>query len=313
MRTLFFGAGPIGSVYAHLLHERGCDVTILARGTRYAWLEEHGLVLQNEMTGQRHVSRVPLVPELKPEDSYDLVIVSVRKTRLDSVFACLAACPGIAHILFMGNNALGFDAYLSGLPAEKVLFGFPGAGGGLREQVVYYADREKPKAKRKPVTLGEPDGVTLERTVAIKALFESAGVPVDLCPDIDGWLKYHAALVSPLVGALCAHDCDPNRAAKDKATLRALVRAAGEGGRVIRALGYKRMPLRLRLLSWLPEAVSTRALKGLLQSRFAEVAFAMHAGAARDEMGALASELRALAEKTSIETPNTDWLRSLTV
>ena len=41
MRTLFFGAGPLGSVYAHLLHEKGADVTVLARGDRYDWIKEN--------------------------------------------------------------------------------------------------------------------------------------------------------------------------------------------------------------------------------------------------------------------------------
>lgn len=58
MKTLFFGAGPIGSVYAHLLHESGGDVTVLARGERYDWLKENGIMLLNEITGQKESSHV---------------------------------------------------------------------------------------------------------------------------------------------------------------------------------------------------------------------------------------------------------------
>ncbi|MCP5038059.1 MAG: ketopantoate reductase family protein, partial [Rhodobacteraceae bacterium] len=47
MKILFFGAGPIGSVYAHLLHDAGGDVAVLARGDRHDWLKENGLVLKN--------------------------------------------------------------------------------------------------------------------------------------------------------------------------------------------------------------------------------------------------------------------------
>ena len=94
MRTLFFGAGPVGSVYAHLLHHAGVDVTVLARGERYDWLKENGLVLINEMTGERQSSRVNVVDELRPDDDYDLVVVSVRKNKLGPVFQTLAASPG---------------------------------------------------------------------------------------------------------------------------------------------------------------------------------------------------------------------------
>ncbi|WP_319547984.1 hypothetical protein [Desulfogranum marinum] len=168
--------------------------------------------------------------ELQPEDEYDLVIVLVRKNKLLPVFNILEAGHGFKNVLFMGNNSLGFDEYVKHLPAEKVLFGFPGAGGGIREQVVRYADREKPTGRRRTVTIGELDGRNKERTLAIKSLFESAGVPLDLTSDIDGWLKYHVALVSPLAGALYKHNCDNYQAAKDKETLRAAVRAAKEGG-----------------------------------------------------------------------------------
>jgi hypothetical protein len=37
-----------------------------------------------------------------------------------------------------------FDEYLVHLPKEKVLFGFPGAGGSIEEQIVHYIDSEKP-------------------------------------------------------------------------------------------------------------------------------------------------------------------------
>lgn len=314
MRILFFGAGPLGSVYAHLLHENGGDVTVLCRGERYDWLKENGLVLVNELTGQKGLSRINVVNELKPDDEYDLVIVLIRKNKLLPVFDILASSPGVKSVLFMGNNALGFDAYVQRLPVEKVLIGFPGAGGGMREQVVHYADREKPKGKRKAVTIGEIDGRNKERTLAVKRLFESAGVPVDLTPDIDGWLKYHVALVGPLVGALYKHDCDNYQAAKDRETLRTLVRAAKEGGRVLRALGFrKRQPFQFNLLYWLPECMSMMAVKGLLESKFAEVAFAMHAKAARDEMAALTGEFQALSARTSVDTPNMDALRSFII
>lgn len=314
MRTLFFGAGPLGSVYGHLLHEAGIDVTVLARGERYDWIKDNGLVVLNELTGQKGSSRVNVVNELKPDDEYDLVIVLVRKNKLAPVFEILASSPGVENILFMGNNTLGFDEYVKRLPVEKLFFGFPGAGGGIREQVVHYADREKPKGKQRAVTIGEIDGRSKERTLAVKALFESAGMPVTLTTDIDGWLKYHVALIIPLAGALYKHDCDNYQVAKDKEVLRASVRAAKEGGRVLRALGYRKSQhFELNLFYWLPEFIGRIGVKKLLESKFAEVAFTMHAKDARDEMIDLAREFQTLIAKTSIDTPNINKLRNFIV
>ncbi len=214
----------------------------------------------------------------------------------------------------MGNNVLGFDEILQRLPAEKLLFGFPGAGGGICEQVVHYADRVKPTGKRKAVTIGEIDGRNIARTFAIKAPFESAGVSVDLSPQIDGWLKYHAALVIPLTGALYKYGCDNYQVARDQKILHAMVRAAKEGGRVLRALGYgKHQPFAFNFFYWLPEFMNRMAVKRLLQSKFAVVAFAMHAKAARDEMVQLINEFRELTLKTSVDTPNIDLLRKYIV
>ena len=309
MRVLIFGAGPLGSLYAHQLHQAGVEVTLLARRSRYEWLNENGLILVNEMSGEEGRSRVNIVSGLTPEDDYDLAIVLVRKNNLPPVFNVLAACRDIRNILFMGNNALGFDDYLKHLPQEKVLFGFPNAGGGFREQVVYYADRETPKGKPRAVTIGEIDGQQSERLLKIVSLFESAGVPVDIPSNIDGWLKYHVALVSPLIGALYKHDCDNYQLAKDRETLRLLVRAANEGARVLDSLGFNDSePSQFKLMKWLPEFMSVMALRKMLESKFAEVAFAMHARSARDEMSELAQEFEALSKLTTVDTPNIDVL-----
>jgi len=310
MRSLVFGAGPLGCLYTHLLSQAGKDVTIIARGQRYDRIKANGLVLVNELTGARETSSVQVVDELRPNDDYDLVVVPIRKNKLSPVFQVLAANANIKNILFMGNNALGFGQYMQHLPEEKLLFGFPGAGGGVREHVVHYADREKPRGRRRAITIGEIDGETRERTQAIKSLFESAGIPVDLTEDIDGWLKYHVALVSPLVNALYKHNCDSYALARDTGTIRVLVRAAKEGGRVVKALGYaKRQPFQFNLFYWLPEILSVKAVQGLLQSKFAEVAFALHARAAGDEMKDLADDFQSLIDRTSIQTPNISLLK----
>jgi 2-dehydropantoate 2-reductase len=205
MKVLFFGAGPTGLLYAHLLHAGGRDVTVLARGAKYQLLREKGATLINGYTGEKTVSRIQVVDQLGKVEAYDLVIVLVRKNKIPSVLEALRRGPGAGSILFMGNNALGFDTYLEHLPRERVLFGFPGAGGGWKEGAVHYADREKPKGARIAVRIGEIDGEERARTRQIRSLFEGCGIPVEVIRDMDGWLKYHAAFVIPIVSGLCMH------------------------------------------------------------------------------------------------------------
>jgi len=310
LKTLIYGAGTLGCLYAHRLFTAGNDVTLLARGEQNAFIRDNGVVLVNELTAERESSRVPVVEALEEDVAYDLVVVLIRKNKLEPVFEDLSRGNRIQNILFMGNNALGFDSYLSRLPAKKLLFGFPGAGGGRRQGVIHYVDREKPGGKRTPVTIGEMDGRNRDRTEQIQILFESSGVPVDVVTEIDGWLKYHVALVSPIANALLTHDCDNYALAADRDGLLLMVRACKEGGDVLRAVGYtKRQPFKWNLFDWIPEFMTAKIFGKLLNSRYAEIAFAQHAKAASDEMRCLADEFKTLIDRTSLSTPNIDRLR----
>jgi len=311
MKTLIFGAGPLGSLYAHLLHQAGEDVAILARNKRYDFIKENGLVLVNEFTGEKEASRVRVVNTLAEEDGYNLIVVLIRKNKLRPVFEVLSRNKNVENILFMGNNARGFDEYLDHLPRENVLFGFPGAGGGRKKQVVHYVDSEKPGGKRMPIRLGEIDGEVKERTRQIKLLFENSGVPVEIVNDMDGWLKYHAALVIPIACVLYKHGCDNYALAENEESVRVFIRACREGGDVLRKLGYtKRQPFKFNLFYWMPECITTKIFKGIFNTTYAEIGFAMHAKTATDEMLELADEFKILIDKTSVETPNINMLSS---
>ena len=196
MKTLIFGAGPIGSVSAYLLHKAGKDVTILARNKHFDFIKENGVVLVNEFTGKRDAAKVKVVDKLDEKEVYDLVVVAIRKNKIQPVLPVLSRNQYIKNILFVGNNALGFDAYLEHLPKEKVLFGFSRAGGGRKEHVVHYIDSEKPNGKRTPIVIGEIDGETKERTRQIKALFESAKIPVEILPAVNSLVAAAAVCIS---------------------------------------------------------------------------------------------------------------------
>ena len=310
MKTLIFGAGPLGSLYAYLFHKAGKDVTILARNEQYQFLKENGVVLVNEFTDKKLIANVNVVDSLNNEDSYDLVIVLMRKNSIKNVFPVLNRNKNIQNVLFMGNNTLGFDEYLEYLPEEKVLFGFPGGGGSKIDHIVHYIDSEKPNGKRLPITIGEIDGVISERTKQIKHLFESSNVPVNIVDNIDGWLKYHAAYIIPLAGGLLKSG-NNYKLAKDRNTIRTYIRAVKEGGRVLKALGYKNQyPLKINTFYWNPEWITINILKQAFNSKFAEVAMMMHVNAAKDEMSELGKEFRTLTNQTSIKTPNLDELIS---
>ena len=310
MKTLIFGAGPLGSLYAYLLHKVGNDVTILARNEHYKFLKENGIVLINEFTQEKTIEKVNVVDSLSEEDFYELVIVLMRKNSIKNVLPTLSKNTRIPNILFMGNNTLGFNEYLNYLPKDRVLFGFPGGGGSKMNHIIHYIDSEKPDGKRMSITIGEIDGEIRERTKQIQNLFEASDVPVNIVDDIDGWLKYHVAFVLPIGGAL--FKCGDNyKLAKDIDTIRSYIRAAKEGGRVLKAIGYKkRYPFKFNLFYWMPESVLINIMKQLFNSKFAEIAFMLHLNAAKDEVNELTNEFKTLIDQTSVKTPNLNELLS---
>ncbi len=310
MKTLVFGAGPLGSLYACLLHKAGNDVTILARNDHYKFLKENGIVLYNEFEQRKIIDKVNVTDSFKEDDFYDLLIVIMRKNSLKKILPLLSKNRKIPNILFMGNNTLGFAEYLKYIAPEKLLFGFPGGGGSRIKHIVHYIDCEKAGAKRMPITLGEIDGELKERTLHIQNMFEAAGIPVNICNDMDGWLKYHVAFVNPIAGALLKAG-DNYKLANDKKTIIEYIRAVKEGGKVLKAIGFKkRYPFKFNLFYWMPEWFLHFVLKQLFNSKFAEVAMMMHARAAADEMQELAGEFKTLKDQTSIKTPNLDELAS---
>lgn len=308
MKSLIYGAGPLGSLYACLLHKAGNDVTILARNEHYKFLKENGIVLINEFTQEKTIEKINVVNSFNENDCYDLVIVLMRKNSVKNLLPTLSKNKKVPNFLFMGNNADGFDEYLKFLPKEKILFSFPGGGGTLKNHIAHFIDSEKPNGKRLPITIGEMDGEINERTKQVKHLFESSGVPVNIVKNIDGWLKYHAAYVVPLAGALLKRG-DNYKLANDKNTIRTYIRAVKEAAKTLSALEYKnQLPTKIKSFYWNPEWITIKILKLVFKSKFAEIAMMMHVNAAKDEMLELGNELQTLKNQTSIKTPNLDEL-----
>ena len=196
MKILVYGAGVLGSLFACRLLEAGHEVFVLARGQRLADLKQYGLVMEDMLSGRRTVHPVQWVEQLKPEDAYDLVLVIMGKHQVASVLPPLAANRFTPNVLFMGNNAAGPGEVVDALGAERVLLGFPLAGGTIKGEVVYYGADVGPIQAR--AVIGEIDGAVTPRIRQIARVFESAGFRTEISPNMDAWLKVHAAVILPV-------------------------------------------------------------------------------------------------------------------
>ena len=158
MKILVFGPGVIGTLYAARLQESGQLVTVLARGERLAEIRRHGLTLEDVVSGRRSTTAVGATEQLAPDDQYDVALVTVRRDQLASVMPALKANRNIPTMLFMLNNPVGSNDLVSALGEDRLLLGFPGAGGTSDGHIVRYA-----LISQQPTTLGELNGRSSER------------------------------------------------------------------------------------------------------------------------------------------------------
>ncbi len=305
MKILVYGAGVLGSLYATQLKRSGHEVTILARGQRLAEIQEHGLVLENWTSGEQTVTHIPVINQLDAQDDYELVIVLVRKNQLASVLPSLAANQRTPNVLFMVNNAAGPDEMSSALGPERVLLGFPGAGGERRGFSVRYHLTSKAVQR---TTIGELNGSRTQRLERIAQTFREAGFGVAISKNMDAWLKTHVALVSPVANALYLAGGNNYRLAHTRDGVILMVRAIREGLRILSAKGIPITPFYAKTFLWVPEPVLVWFIQRLLDTQQVELVIARHANAARDEMRQLSAEFKALAQTTALPTVAIDRL-----
>ena len=306
MKTLIYGAGPIGQYYAFHLHQAGKDVTILARNKTYDLLKAQGIVLRDGYTDKKLCARVKVIDVLDREDRYDLVLVAMQKRNRMSICPILAENRNLQSILFVGNDVSGFIRYPDFLPEEKILLGFPSVGGGFVDDAITYVDKDRPGGKRNPLYIGVKNASAQH----IISFFESAEIPVKTVSDMDGWLKYHFAFIAPLAGVYFSNKQDFKAIQENKEALRSYIRASKEAGNVLRAVGYKqRQPFIFNLFYWIPEWLNIKIFRDkFFGSKFVEVGIGLHANAIGQELWDLIEEFRELQQKSSIKTPHLDAL-----
>jgi ketopantoate reductase len=306
-RILVYGAGPLGSLFAVRLHGAGHQVGLLARGQRLSDLREHGVVLQDGLSGQRTTTRLPIVEALAPNDLYDLVLVVMRKNQAMEILPVLAANRKVPTVVFLMNNFAGPDPLVEALGAERVMLGFPTTGGERIGHVIRLIPQSGPD---RAIPIGEVDGRVTERTQTVAATLERMdGFRIEIRRDMDAWLKYHVAtLISGLAPALYACGTDIDRLGRTRDALVLAIRATREAFRTLRQAGIPVTPAPLRMVEWLPEPVLLALTRWGLATETMKVSGEGHARAARDEMKYLADELLAFARGEGAVTPTMDAL-----
>jgi 2-dehydropantoate 2-reductase len=193
MKILMFGRGVIATIYGWALEQVGHDIEFHVRpgrATTYGDAIDLDIVdMRRGLRGQQVRREWPVRYRemLEPDHDFDLIVLSVSHHRLAEAAEFLAPRLGRATVLVFGNVwAEPLDA-VAPLPADRLVWGAPQAGGGFGKGGVLRG------MLMRPVLLGTLDRPPGDRDERVRQLFRDAGFRPRVEPDIRGWLWIHFA------------------------------------------------------------------------------------------------------------------------
>ncbi len=208
MRIAIVGAGGVGGYYGGRLAQAGEDVVFIARGANLAALRERGLSVVSPR-GDFHLPRVQATDDPSTVGTVDLVLISVKTYSTEGVAHSLPPLVGPDTVVLSLQN--GVDA------AERIgaVVGPAHMLGGLTyisaELVAPGEVRHASPFAR--IVIGEFSRQSTDRLRQVQALFDHAGVQVEISDDIerDLWLKFMFIAVQAAVTALTRLPIGPIR------------------------------------------------------------------------------------------------------
>lgn len=192
MKILMFGRGVIGTLYGWALERAGHEVEFYVRPGRAA---EYGEAIDLEVLdarrrvwGKRVTETWPVRcrESLEPDHDFDLIVLSVQHYGFAQAAAFLKPRLGRASVLVFNNLWAEPSEASSPFPADQVVWGFPGAGGGFGDDGVLRG------ALLPVVFFGTMDGrAPTEREQMVRAAFRGARFTIQEDSDFRGWLFLH--------------------------------------------------------------------------------------------------------------------------
>lgn len=308
MRILVIGAGVTGSLYAsYLISNRKrlekrlreeVEIKILARGETYRKIKENGLKIRHHIQKIITIDQIPVINTLENKDAYDYVLIFLRKTQINHLLPDLAS-NNSKNFAFIGNNGTGAEEIKKYLAMNKIILGFPGVGGAREGDAIRSVHKNK-----LPLTLGAANQNSSKAMRKLLRILRLSGIAARGCRNMDSWLKYHIALVSPLANALTIDGGDNVALSRNDDSIKIVVNAIREGYSALRELKYPVKPAKLMTMMLMPDYVIRGKLKKLLSSEMGKLLIYDHCKAAPEEVKAIADEFQFIIHASSKQKEN---------
>ncbi|MDR2449307.1 MAG: hypothetical protein LBD52_05030 [Prevotellaceae bacterium] len=292
MKILIYGAGVIGSIFAWKLTENGYDITVLARGDSYNEIKENGIVFHNPLNDKTSETKVKVVDILLENDLYDYIIVTVQNTQVDALLPILAKNKS-KNIVFVVNNPLGYSKWIKHVGSNRIIIGFPSAGGERKQGAVNYFIGTGLNKIFQSTTFGELDGKMTERLKEIYKIFKKSGFSPSISKNMDWWQKTHVAVILPIAKALYRHSSNNYELAKSYRTLENMVLGTRELFDVLKKGNIKITPQKLHFY-YLPIIIVVKMWQLIMNTKMAEYAMAKHTIVGKKELDILEKQFMTL-------------------
>lgn len=246
LKIAVLGMGGIGSTFAfQLARVGGQDVTAIARlgSPRLGQLERDGGVVN--IKGERAEMRV--TDALDEQTPYDLVIVTLLAHQVDAVLPALRR--SAAKCIQFMFNTFDPERLLQEVGAERCALGMP---------FVQAMVEKDGRLKAKVDAPGQKSKMSRQESVDI---FNAAGLPAVLEPEMALWLRCHVPLCVAFESVSVAGMRRGGGASWGEAVV--LARGLQECFTLIRRLGYRLYPAANSLLLRSPVSVVAGILWGM--------------------------------------------------
>ena len=236
MRIAVWGAGRMGSALALYLAKAGHQVTVLARGERLATLRAAGAI--ETVSGERVA--VTVAETLDPTTPFDGVIVTVLAHQVPPLLPALRASAA-KSVVFIFNTVGSLQPLRDAVGKERAVFGFSSGFALLLDGKL----RASFNGPGQEVCVSSPEWAEVLR---------SAKLPARVEPDMESFLRTHAAMVIPL---MLSGLVKFQRGGVTWAESRRYARVMKEGSGIVRRLGNSLTPSSMAFMLKLPTAFAT--------------------------------------------------------
>lgn len=217
---------------------------MLARGSRLKELQTNGLRYNEKGT----IKQVPvnIIEMLQNNDIYDFIFVPVR---YDQAVAALTTIKDnmSANIVTL-TNTVGYDNWTS-IVGERLIPGFPGAGGDIKDGVLYGQFGSK---NIQGTIFGEISNKKTERIDKLSRIFEAANLPYEIPHNILAFHISHAAMVAPTKHFYTAIGIMDAKTAKSSRVLRSMTLDLKQNIRLMEQAGMPVLDPKTKAIGKLP-------------------------------------------------------------